>query len=72
MACGSAMLITSTPVTGRIATLFSKKLLEEEEKNYHIALPRSFHYFISGLHMAFYSYLLQKGKGRVIADFERP
>lgn len=44
------------------------KLGREEAKCYHIAFPRSVAYFIDGLFIAFMSWVVQKGKGRIIVD----
>jgi hypothetical protein len=41
---------------------------KEEAKSYHIAFPRSVAYFIDGLFIAFISWVMQKGKGRIVVD----
>jgi hypothetical protein len=48
------------------------KLGKEEAKSYHIAFPRSTAFFIDGLFIAFMSWVIQKGKGRIIVDPSTP
>jgi hypothetical protein len=48
------------------------KLGKEEAKCYHVALPRSVAYFIDGLFIAFMSWVIQKGKGRIVVDPSTP
>jgi hypothetical protein len=48
------------------------KLGEEEAKSYHLAFPRSIAYFIDGLFIAFMSWVVQKGSGRIVVDPSTP
>jgi hypothetical protein len=48
------------------------KLGKEEAKSYHLAFPRSIAYFIDGLFIAFMSWVVQKGSGRIVVDSSTP
>jgi hypothetical protein len=45
---------------------------KEEAKSYHLAFPRSIAYFIDGLFIAFMSWVVQKGNGRIVVDPSTP
>jgi hypothetical protein len=45
-----------------------EKLAKEEAKSYHLALPRSVTFFIDGIFICFMSWVVQKGKGRIVID----
>ncbi len=45
-----------------------KKFIQEEELSYHLFLPRFLAFFIYGLFISPISWLLRKGKGRLVVD----
>jgi hypothetical protein len=53
-------------------TVVRAKLGKEEAKSYHLAFPRSIAYFIDGLFIAFMSWVVQKGSGRIVVDPSTP
>jgi hypothetical protein len=48
--------------------IMTEKFANEEEKLYHLCLPRSFLYFIPGIVITLMSLILQKEKLRIIVD----
>lgn len=56
------------PPLAAVCAVVLQKLTEEEELSYHMVLPRWLWRFIPGLHISPLSWVVRKGKGRLICD----
>ena len=48
------------------------KLYQEEERSYHVLFPRPLWRFLYGLHLSFMTWVVRRGKGRIVIDPSTP